>query len=338
VFLCVDIGGGTTDISIWAKTRYVFQSSIHFASRAMFVAPLKRLLESKSVLDKVRTDADEDGIHTMLEYGGAASKDRIQFFIETVLFEYYEKFKNRLNALEGEDKDAYKNFKYRVFIAYTGLVYYLANIISVLLQSGEIDNDITDVVFGLSGKGAKLTDWINVHCQTIYNEAEKFIKEKSGIAIHLKDEFAADSAKTETAVGMICNLDGSGKQKNKTDEADPFVFLGCAIEATQGGTTKKYAKNEFANVYTGPLSKPKSLSVNIDQSLPEFDEFICFFNNIAAKTRNDMPPIDTQWFDKKKKSLWNQIKTEFENIFGAGRFDPPFIVMLGVFLKEYGNE
>jgi hypothetical protein len=339
VFLCVDIGGGTTDISIWFKTKYVFQSSIHFASRIMFVEPLKRLLGRGSVFEKV-CGITGDNIDMMLKSSSLRdSGDKTnEFLIETVLFEYCDKFKTRLNALEGEDKGAYKDFKYRVFIAYTGLVYYLANIIAELLKTGKIDNEIADIVFGLSGKGAKLTDWINVHCETAYAEAQKLITEKTGIEIHLRDQFAGDSAKTETAIGLICNLDGSGKQKEKTEEADPNVYLGCDIEVTHGGAKTTYRKEEFVDVYTGPLAKPKDISIRIDQSLSEFDEFIGFFNRVADKTKGDMPRLDTEWFAKEKNSLWKDITTGIKNVLQEDRFVPPFIVMLEVFLKEYGND
>jgi hypothetical protein len=78
--------------------------------------------------------------------------------------------------------------------------------------------------------------------------------------------------------------------------------------------------------------------VEFDKELAELEAFIAFFNKITAKTGNEMPPIDTAEFAKAKKSLWNSIKAECENTLEQGRFEPPFIVMLKVFLEEYAEE
>jgi hypothetical protein len=353
IFLCVDIGGGTSDVSIWTQKGNIFQSSIRFASRDMFIAPLKKLLERKSVMDAVRTNKIEDGIFTMLEYGGKYAKisdDKIKFFIETVLFEYYRDFELRLASLRDNDREAYKKFKYCVFIAYSGLVYYLANIIAELLITDKfekkIDNEIALIVFGLSGKGSKLTDWINEYCGMIYTEAQNLITEKTksaanpnGLTITFRNQFSGDAAKTETAIGMVCNLDENGKQKDKTISVDPDMYMGSGIEISNGDTVKSFAKDDFVDIYTDPFfAMPKSLEIRIEQELAEFDDFIDFFNRLAAKTRNEMPPVPKdRRYETKKRILWNQIKTEFKNILGEGRFEPPFVVMLKVFLDECIN-
>ncbi|GMO69852.1 MAG: hypothetical protein Ta2A_18250 [Treponemataceae bacterium] len=342
-FLCVDIGGSSSDISIWIKEQHIFQTSIRFASRDMFIAPLKHLLERKNVMDIVR-GSETDNIATMLSYGGKNDSDKysdekIQYFIETVLFEYYDSFKNRLESLGGDDKKAYQEFRHSVFIAYSGLVYYLANIIAALLKSKKIDNDITQIVFGLSGKGSKLTDWIKAYCPKIYKEAQSFIEEKTKIEIEFRDQFDAASAKTETATGMICDLDGAGNQNSKVTLADPEIFIGCKINAAQGkAKEKEYPKNSFINPYDDVFRKPQTLKVSIDKELVEFGEFIDFYNTIAAKTKNDMPVIPMDWYKNEKKTLWNQIKTETERVLEKeDRFDPPFIVMLKVFLELFGE-
>jgi hypothetical protein len=343
VFLCVDIGGGTSDISLWLKTKYAFQSSVRFASRTMFVEPLKKLLERQSIMDAARTQNVADGIRAMLDYGGQGaiiSEEKIKFFIETVLFEYYNDFKTRLDALAGEDLAAYKLFKYQVLIAYSGLMYYLTNIIARLFEDGKIEKDIAAVVLGLSGKGSKMTDWIKAYCPIIYHEAEALVKEKTGgIEITLRDRFNAETAKTETAKGLIADLDGSGKQKHEAAEVNPEVYMGASIELTsEDGITKNLYEDDFIDTYSDRFfSKPETLKVKISPDLPELELFIKFFNAIARQSKGDIDPIDDGWWTRHKKDLWNKIQTGFENVLAEKRFDPPFIVMISVFLKEYGN-
>jgi len=315
----------------------------------MFVEPLKELL-SGNVLDVVRTSTTGDNINLMLAFrDNATSDEKTKFFIETLLFEYYDTFKGRLDSLQGKDKSAYKRFKFRVFIAYCGLVYYIANIIAELLnttkESKHIDNDITTIVFGLSGKGSKLTSWIDVYCDILYNEAKNLIAEKTksksnpdGISIKFKPQFEAETAKTETAIGIISNLD-NGKQKTDVVPVDPDVFMGSDVDVSNKSGTKTFKSNDFVDTYNDQFfAIPKELSITIKPELNAIDDFLEFFNRIAAKTRNDIPPISSDWLNKERKNLWRLISTEFENRLSEGHFDPPFIVMLDVFLKEFFNE
>jgi len=346
VFLCLDIGGGTSDVSICVKDKYVFQSSIRFASRDMFIAPLLELLRSGSVLTEVGK-ADDDRIGNMLMYKGASDSrggdDKAKFFIETVLFEFYDTFRDRLFALQGENKAAYERFTYRVFIAYSGLIFYVANIVAELLNKKGIDKDEIGqtIILGLSGKGSKLTDWIKEYCGFLYDEAQNLVAEKTksyatpeGVTIRFKQQFDSQSAKTETAIGLVCNLDHqAGTHTKKLEEKDPEIFLGSEVEVTNAGNPHEI-KDKFVNPYEDPFRDPRELSVKIDQNIDALDDFIQFFNSVAAKTRGDIPPVSMDSINEKKKDLRSQINTEFENVRSSGRFDPPFIVILDVFLKE----
>ncbi|MDR0540302.1 MAG: hypothetical protein LBG74_07370, partial [Spirochaetaceae bacterium] len=190
VFFCVDIGGGSTDASIWVKTKHLFQTSIHFASRDMFISPLDRLVHTGGVLNSIITNNNEDGIYTMLSDDSlkkGLTDDRFKFLIETVLFEYNAPLVTRLQNMKGHDEDAFKIFKFCVLLAYSGLVYYLAGILAALFtaknETRRIDNDIGEIILGLSGKGSKLTVWIKSYCDIIYREAENLVKEKTALDV-----------------------------------------------------------------------------------------------------------------------------------------------------------
>ncbi|GMO38941.1 MAG: hypothetical protein Ta2B_18440 [Termitinemataceae bacterium] len=346
-FLCLDIGGNSSDISIWIKEKHIFQTSIRFASRDMFITPLERLLERKTVMDVVKTNRPDDGIFSMLDWAGnqdnKPSREQIKYFIENVLFEYYGNFKNRLDSLEGDDKKAYVNFKHSVFIAYSGLIFYLSNIIAALMNAKKIDNDITEIIFGLSGKGSKLTDWIKAYCDDVFREAQKLIAEKTksgtypdGIQLEFKNKFNPTTAKTETAQGMICNLDESGNQKSTVKLVDPEIFMGCSIDTVIDGKPESFKADSFIDAYE-VIVDPASLKISLDKELSEFGIFLEFFNNIARKTTGEMTPVSMEWYGKKKQTLYKQIETEFNNVLGLGRFEPPFIVMLRCFIEEYSE-
>jgi len=344
MFLCLDIGGGTSDISIWLRKELKFQTSVKFASRDMFVAPLANLLERQSVMDKVCTSDVSDGIHTMLRYGrNEANKESIPFLIENVLFEYIINFKRRLDDLQAEDKTALKNFRYLVYIAYAGLFYYLTNLIVALLQNDfkkdMIDRDITDIVIGLSGKGSRLTEWI--YWKPIYKTAEAVIKERTGFDITFNQKFKEDAAKTETAYGLICNLDENGRQRTSSNDISPHIFMGnsCIVQNEQ--ESNQYRKDEFVQSNHPFFKKPEKLAVKFDDSsLSDFDEFIYFLDRTAENANYEVDAVPREWYsDKQKRSLLSKMTEHFNNqiLDIEHRFDPPFIVMLKVFLKDYSG-
>ncbi|MDR3266054.1 MAG: hypothetical protein LBT24_00590 [Tannerella sp.] len=350
VFFCADIGGGSTDASVWVRKKHIFQTSIHFASRDMFIAPLRKLLERESVKDAVCTSVVEDGIHTMLKFdesGGKLSGDQFKFLIETVLFEYYDLFVSRLQGLQGDDEKAFYKFTYCVFVAYTGLIYYFANIISVLIagsrEDRKIDNDITEIVLGLSGKGSKLTEWIRSPCHIIYEEAQKYIEERTGMNLKIRPQFSLDTAKTETAFGMVCNLDSNGNQRNEIKLVSAETYMGSDITIkTKSGKTKQIQSDDLIDIYKDEdqlFNDPKELTVEIDTELVSFDRFIAFFNKVAAQTNGDMPLIPNEWYKGYKKTLLMHIKENMANTLEEEeRFEPPFIIILKTFLEDYSEE
>jgi hypothetical protein len=311
----------------------------------MFITPLANLLERQSVLDKVCGEVS-DGIHTMLRFAHKnVGKESISFLIETVLFEYIVNFKNRLDDLQAEDKQAYRHFIYLVYVAYAGLVFYLANLIAALINNelgaDRIDRDITDIVLGLSGKGSKLTEWIKPYCKPVYRIAEAVIKEKTGCEIKFNPQFNAETAKTEIAYGLICDLNKNGSQNTQPDRIRPKIFMGCNVQIKNEQESRQFRKDELVPSNDPFFRKPDKLTVQFDDtSLAEFDEFIDFLDRVAEEADNEVEAVPREWYnDKEKKSLLSKMTNYFNNqvLEKERRFDPPFIVMLKVFLKEYGE-
>jgi hypothetical protein len=77
------------------------------------------------------------------------------------------------------------------------------------------------------------------------------------------------------------------------------------------------------------------LEIEFDKDLKELDMFVEFFNRITAKTNNEIAPIHIGDYTASKNTLWNNITNGFKSVLKEGRFEPPFIVMLKVFLDVY---
>jgi hypothetical protein len=349
-FLCLDIGGGTSDISIWVSGALKFQTSIKFASTEMFVEWLQKLFDRDSVWYSIVEKYDDaDKIKTMLTYDQKRpGPESFPFLLETVLVEYFDDFKDRLNiSLTGADIKARQNVIYLIYVAYAGLIFYLANIIIFLLgNNSELESlnpeTTNKIVLGLSGKGSKLIDWIPGYWTAIYKEVKNLIREKTGAEITLEHEFQGDKAKTETAYGLICDLDMDGKRNSGSEKIIPKIYMGCSCSVTAKDTGENdfFGKDRLESVYLPLFQEPKNLEVQFDYTgLADFDQFVEFLDRVAQEAHYEVAAVPRGWYEEKKKSLLSETNEYFNEriLKKERRFDPPFIVMLRVFLKQYSE-
>jgi hypothetical protein len=210
-------------------------------------------------------------------------------------------------------------------------------------EERKIDDDITEIVLGLSGKGSKLTDWIRSQCPLIYEEAQKHIQERTNMDIKIRSQFSPATAKTETAFGMVCNLDSNGNQNNQIKLVSAETYMGSDITIkTKQGKTKLIHADDLIDIYKDEdqvFNDPKELTVEIDNELVSLDSFIMFFNKVATRTNGDMPLIPDEWYKGYKKTLLMHIKEFMANTLEEEeRFEPPFIIILKTFLEDYSEE
>jgi hypothetical protein len=350
LFLCVDIGGGTSDISIWTRDSNLFQCSVRFASRDMFVAPLAKILNNGNIMHVVCGNSTDDRIFNMLNYAGsdksANTEEKIRFFIESVLYEHYELFHYRLTTLTGDEERAYHKFKYSIFIAYTALCYYLGLIVGDLFYNKIIPDDIATMVMGISGKGSKLTDWIDRRLRNaIMEKIQKLIadkKTKKEMKIEM-DMSTDDSVKTETARGLIINFAKKDQTKNAKEDSKPQFYMGGSVKLKKDPLEINYEKNRF--IFTSDkdlkefMKAPGTLKTEFDAELQDFGAFLDFFNSIAGTTDGNMEEISLDWYSQNKNTLYTRMKTAFENTLKENeRFEPPFISMVKAFLVYYSKE
>jgi hypothetical protein len=346
LYLCVDIGGGTSDISVWSqesgKVDYLFQSSVRFASVEMFVDPLHKLLNSgPAVLDAVFKKYADDPIRRLNYFWGARqdSSDNPPKMnteqLSAVLSEYADEVRKRL----GQKNLTTPAFVTYVTIAYSGLCFYLAHIIAALVKENKIP--LPDVmVFGLSGRGAKLTEWIDA--DAVYKEMEKLISklvhgEKSGASFKIKSEFSKGFVKTETAKGLLCDSIGSAKPS-------ATIYMGAGMSFTKDGQEPEKRKaDDFVSLEDDFAENPAEWTASFDSGLDSLEEFVEFFDKVAITSKmngyDDVKQLGRGWFKKIKANLKTVIDNEFGTTIhskkGSGpRFESPFIAALKVFLSE----
>ncbi|MDR1636841.1 MAG: hypothetical protein LBR93_05835, partial [Treponema sp.] len=352
LYLCVDIGGGTSDISVWSqetgKVTYLFQSSVRFASGEMFVNPLKKLLNSSdpAVLDTV-LKKEGDPIYRLNYFwgsgqdsGGKHSLHMNDAQLSAVLSEYADEVKKRL----WEKNLISRDFTTYVTIAYSGLCFYLAHIIAALFKKNETPMP-KEMVFGLSGRGAKLTEWIDA--DAVHKETEKLIPElfyrgKSGAPFTIMPKFSKEFAKMETAKGLLYGSNAPA------EELPAEIYMGADVSFKKDGDEPKPREaDDFISRGEDFVISPANWTASFDSGLNSLKEFVKFFDKVVhtsnVKGYKNVKVIGLGWLEENKAHL----KTVIDNKFGEtmhpqrisdARFESPFIVALKVLLSEYSEK
>jgi hypothetical protein len=353
LYLCVDIGGGTSDISVWYQKRaefdYMFQSSVRFASGEMFVDPLLKLLNSDpAVLDDVLTQDSQDPIWRLNYFWGPTyvpSRGHSLLMkrgqLSAVLSEYAKEIEKRLRRHQ-RISPAFATY---VTIAYSGLCFYLAHIIAALFKGRETAMP-PGMVFGLSGRGALLTEWIDA--DAVHREMGKLIPklvygEKSGASFKITLAFSPEQktgAKTETARGLLCKSIGGEKRPAE-------IYMGAGVSFEKKDRTGKgipKSADDFVSREDSFVTSPADWTASFDSDLNSLKEFIEFFDEVVHNSSVDgydnVNNIGLSWFKDNRAALQEKIDNAFGyTMSNALRFESPFIVALkGLLSIKYGGK
>lgn len=224
-YSCVDIGGGSTDISAWysdpgSKLKNLMQSSVNIASRTIFRPAFAEYILTSSLDEKEFSDLQK----RMVEYTGSyftntlveakrmykrdkkAAIEKVAMEVEAVLFEHSEQ-------LAGYVVSNTNKFKRKIlFGLFSMLVFNLYSIIyakeTVEKAADELGGN-SDLNIFLAGNGSKLYNWL------LDGEVKRISKALTEIAMGsglINDSYKViindpdmKTLKTEAAKGLISN-------------------------------------------------------------------------------------------------------------------------------------
>lgn len=166
--VCVDIGGGTTDISIWKGSNtdnMLFQTSLKYAGRDIFLDSLLSHIDILTCLDNTITIEETNNIIKL------SSKDFKYATLDALIFNIANS-KDKNKDENNDWLDNYKNFsgeenflkfKRDLIIKMSGLMFFVGILIKYLKNSCKAfagDNfEMPDVFFG--GNGSRVFTWIS---------------------------------------------------------------------------------------------------------------------------------------------------------------------------------
>ncbi len=231
--VCVDIGAGTTDISVISgePPRIVYHTSIRYAARQMF----------KPVYDNYELFAGEK------LSGKLSDEAQRQAVIDADLREHSENYLADLKFKTG--REPIRNVLQAAQFATAGLFHYLGELIKVLHDYGHYREEKIPHVF-VGGNGARIFRWLTGGADldgNIYLDVlDKVFTAASGLAGYKKFNLhLSPQPKIEVAAGMIVERPANDEEffdeerinREMFGEADDLIYSAVLAGAdfTQGG-------------------------------------------------------------------------------------------------------
>lgn len=274
--ICVDIGAGTTDISIISGRpgRIIFHTSVQFAGRYLF-----RPIYNNFDLFNLGDSSIQSQIATL------GDKEKKQAVIDAAMRDYSQQYIENLPMIM-EQTDV-KNVLQTSQFALAGLFYYLGKILKALnAANGYYSSDSLPPVF-VGGNGSRIFDWLacgrnKVQGNPYFQVIEDILLASSGFADadDFKINLSKDS-KVEVASGMLSDM-----PTNSANFFNPRQIMQDLTTNFKGEYTKDalFAGAEFsmnnqrlhATSFISAEDISQGISVN---SAEEFGKFIDLFNN-----------------------------------------------------------
>lgn len=234
--VCVDIGAGTTDISVISGNppRIVYHTSIRYAARQLF----------KPIYDNYELFADEKIRGT---FGDETQRLAV---IDADLREHSERYLADLKFKTG--REPIKNVLQMAQFATAGLFHYLGELVKILHDYGHYREKKIPHVF-VGGNGARIFDWLTGGAEldgNIYLDVlEKIFVAASGLAGYRKFNLhLSPQPKIEVAAGMIVErpandddfFDEARINREMFGEADELIYSAVLAGAdfVQGGESQ----------------------------------------------------------------------------------------------------
>jgi hypothetical protein len=224
---CLDVGGGTTDISIWSENTLLHQVSIPFAGRSICAQLLQR---KPSFLRRLFSPALTASIS---EDEARARQDRnfVSRLDNIMRYGSDELLRERLQVLRGESNDQLEQFISLLAISIGGIYHYLGTILRGLDQEQRLRRRAPMSVYA-GGNGGRLLNWLDQSgAFTKGCEADQLMQRIQQASTGFTDDGGSTTLsgdyKNETACGLI----SSGVNlKGDFDPSHHDLFAGDAVE------------------------------------------------------------------------------------------------------------
>lgn len=311
---CIDMGGGTSDISIWENNRMVHQCSVLFAGRNIFSEIIAMNPSYAQKLMEEFITSDWNGLN---EYS-------IMTNIDVALRHKAEEWLNKKRIYKNED-EYFQRLITLTALGVSGLYYYVGLILKVLHKQGKYSKDqITSVYIG--GNASRFLHWLSptgkFDQNTEFNKLLSLMLSK-GSGFKNTNETTRLSArpKHEVACGLVLdqiqlvgNIDSADKQ--------PIAGENYYVEYNDDDEEFKEERNWESTLHLeGTITKFNIPDLDhLENFLYEFHAGLKSLNieTIRPLSRSDYKPqAPSTELEKEKEDknsdLWREVKYHLES-------------------------
>ena len=300
--VCIDIGGETSDISIWRGSELYWQTSLRFAGRHIF---LNLFRDNPEFLKNLRVD-DKD--IELLKEASTGANDKFYAQVDALIQHKGQEWLNKLSTV-GDDRTI-QPFVQLISLGVAGLLYYVGLLLNYCSKNTTDFNwEIPSIYIG--GNGSKILHWMadgNFNHDRIASICRTNLKR----VIHSASGFDSDNnrgieisryPKEEAAYGLVA--EGTNLKPNETQ----FNIL-AGETFTKDGEDYRWT----AILTAAELKKRLSVSKN---KLEQIENFIASFNAGLGENINMPVDLNETLSDEAQgsASIKDIIFEELENIF-----------------------
>ncbi len=327
---CIDMGGGTSDISIWEadsdRFQLVHQCSVQLAGRHLFSQFLE--LNPNFLFEKFKVT----GLQGLKE-GNFHAK------LDVLLRAESENWLKQKDFLE--DDPEFQGLIRLMAIGTAGLYYYVGTALNVLYHQGKYSRDeITPVYIG--GNGSRLLNWLAVggrfdRYSEVNDLLSRMLSEASGFRDTKELTQLSTRPKDEVACGLVLEKTPIGGLSTK--KAEPVIAgEGCVVN------DQPINWDQYLNL-DGDI---RGFKIPQLIQVPDFlDKFNSALKDLDIEGLSPMPTykqgvgLDPNYKDKLWRDVHKELTTNLINIKGDSeniRVEPPFILGLKALLRVLGKE
>ena len=332
---CLDVGGGTTDMSVWQDNTLLHQVSIPFAGRDVCT----RIMQIKPSFIRFLFTAGSAG-----DIGNDEAKLRQDpnfnsWFDNSLRYESDALLKNRIPILRSQQDKQLTEFVSLMAISFAGIYHYLGLILRGLHKEGALKKQVAVPIY-MGGNGARFMNWLDESgsftkgcdsdelMEAIQTMSAGFT-EANGIkaTTTLSGEF-----KDETACGLIS---GGVSLKGLFDPRQDRMFAGesLTVNGTTYGTLDRVMAPEDGTVNTYEISSTDELKrfiSNYDEALRKLQLTSLLPTAKLTSPANLWSEVETEI----RKACLERVDKEFNDL----EPEPPFITGLKALIRVLSRE
>ena len=322
----IDIGGSTSDISIWQDNRAIWQTSVLLAGRSLFSNYLWYNPDFLGLFVDVSRLKEEKAQHPDDRKSYHALTDVLLRYNGNLIFE-------QLPVHAGTQQ--VKALRQHLALGVSGLLYYVGSLLQYLIQIGVYRREVPNLYVG--GNGSLVFRWLDIDGEERINALYKTIFMK-GAGWNDEEAFRvmlSPEPKREAAYGLVSDGNLQGGDINRSVLAgESFIAQGSVDEwpevvSPEGDRPRKLDWNTLLTpeAFTKRLRAPETLD--------RLTDFIMTFNRFAtAKALVSTVSLTNEDTEEVRKRLGQSLSRYHETDETANIVvEPVFIVALRHWLE-----